>query len=75
MYRGFRQKKKDNLIILSQKAEVELRNNIIEHQKAVVEEKQKEIIDSIHYAKRIQQALLTSERYIQKTISRLMHKI
>lgn len=33
---------------------------------ASVEEKQKEILDSIHYAKRIQTALLTSEKYIEK---------
>ncbi len=37
---------------------------IIEKQKHLVEENQKEIIDSITYAKRIQQVLLTSEKYI-----------
>ena len=37
---------------------------IIEKQKLLVEENQKEIIDSITYAKRIQQVLLTSEKYI-----------
>ena len=32
------------------------------------EEKQKEVLDSIHYAKRIQQALLPNEKYINKYI-------
>ncbi len=44
---------------------------IINEQKQLVEIKQKEILDSIHYAKRIQQSLLTSERYIQKELRRL----
>ena len=37
---------------------------IIEKQKEIVEESQKQTIDSIKYAKRIQLALLTSEKYI-----------
>jgi tetratricopeptide (TPR) repeat protein len=40
-------------------------------QKVVIEEKQKEIIDSIKYAKRIQMSLLASEKYIQKSIEKL----
>lgn len=47
---------------------------LIEEQKKIVEEKQKEILDSIHYAKRIQTALLPTERYIDKTLKRLMKK-
>ena len=38
------------------------------------EEKQKEIIDSIHYAKRIQLSQLPSERIIFKNMSRLTKK-
>lgn len=41
-------------------------HTLIAHQKELVEEKQKEIIDSIQYAKRIQSALLTSNQYISK---------
>jgi tetratricopeptide (TPR) repeat protein len=41
---------------------------IIEHQKHVVEEKQKEIIDSINYAKRIQQSLMPTEKYISSKL-------
>jgi hypothetical protein len=35
-------------------------------QNKIIEEKQKETLDSIRYAKRIQQALLTNEKYIDK---------
>jgi tetratricopeptide (TPR) repeat protein len=42
--------------------------NIIGQQKHIVEQKQKEILDSIHYAKRIQKALLPSEKYIARTL-------
>jgi len=50
--------------ILSRKKEVE-------EQKNLVEEKQKEILDSIHYAKRIQTALLPNNKYIDKNLNRL----
>jgi tetratricopeptide (TPR) repeat protein len=43
-------------------------NLIIEQQKSVVEEKQKEIIASIKYAKRIQQSLLPTKAYLDKKI-------
>ena len=63
---NYRKTKKANLIIENQKLEVELKNEEITHQKDLVEEKQKEIIDSINYAKRIQQAVLTGEDIWQK---------
>jgi tetratricopeptide (TPR) repeat protein len=71
IYRGFIQKKKANIIITQQKQEVERTKHIIELQKELVEEKQKEILDSIKYAERIQRALVTNEKYIHKNISRL----
>lgn len=37
-------------------------------QKEIVEQKQKEIIDSIQYSKRIQQSLLPKEKYIEKVL-------
>ncbi|MBI3511733.1 MAG: tetratricopeptide repeat protein [Bacteroidetes bacterium] len=40
-------------------------------QKMVIEEKQKEILDSIHYAKRIQKSLLPTEKYIGRNLNRL----
>jgi serine phosphatase RsbU (regulator of sigma subunit) len=41
---------------------------IIEAQKHVVDEKQKEILDSIHYAQRIQNAILAKEEDIKKQL-------
>ncbi len=56
-------------------------NKIIEEQKAFVEkanhllaDKNQEITDSIKYAKRIQNALITNENYIEKHLKRLMKK-
>jgi tetratricopeptide (TPR) repeat protein len=44
---------------------------VIEEQKIIVDIKQKEILDSIHYAKRIQSSLLPTEKYIDKSLNRL----
>lgn len=49
-------------------------NKIISEQKRLVEEHQKEIIDSITYARRIQRSLLPTEKYIAKNFNRLMNK-
>jgi hypothetical protein len=49
-------------------------NRIISEQKILVEQKHKEITDSIHYAQRIQRALITSEKYIEKQLNRLNKK-
>ncbi|HXB40177.1 MAG TPA: tetratricopeptide repeat protein [Bacteroidia bacterium] len=46
-------------------------NEAITGQKSVIEEKQKEILDSIRYALRIQTALIPSEKFIEKIITRL----
>ncbi|HYG50208.1 MAG TPA: hypothetical protein VD905_04860, partial [Flavobacteriales bacterium] len=54
---------------LQQKTEQQSRE--IELEKQLVEEKNKEILDSIHYSKRIQQALLPSEKYIERNLKRL----
>jgi serine phosphatase RsbU (regulator of sigma subunit) len=62
IFRSYKQKKQSAEIILSQKVEVE-------RQRDLVEEKSKEITDSIHYAKRIQQALLASDTFLKKHIS------
>ncbi len=43
-------------------------------QKKLVEEKNKDIIDSIQYAKRIQQAILPKLRYIDRSLKRLIGK-
>ncbi len=60
IFRSYRQKQGANLIITKQKLEVE--------------ESRKEIIDSIHYAKRIQKAQMPSNNYIEKNLNRLQNK-
>ncbi len=40
-------------------------------QKLIIEDKQKEILDSIRYAKRIQTALMSNEKYIENNLNRL----
>ncbi|MEO8759373.1 MAG: tetratricopeptide repeat protein, partial [Bacteroidia bacterium] len=61
IFRGLKAQRKANKIISKQKDEVH-------HQKEIVEEKQKEILDSIHYAKRIQRAVITSDTYISQHV-------
>ncbi len=63
--------KRAHTIIAKQKELVELAKHKVEIQKELIEEKQKEILDSIHYAKRIQNSLLTSQKYIHKHLERL----
>jgi tetratricopeptide (TPR) repeat protein len=58
--KAYRQKRKDN--------------ELIQMQKELVEEKNREITDSITYAKRIQRALITSEKYIERNLNRLNKK-
>ncbi len=57
-YRSYLQKQKANVEITKQKH--------------LIEEKQKEILDSIYYARRIQRSLLPNEKYIDKNLNRLM---
>ena len=49
-----------------QKQIIELKNQETEAQKAIIEEHQKETIDSINYAKRIQYALLANKELLAK---------
>jgi tetratricopeptide (TPR) repeat protein len=56
-FRAYSQKKKANAIIFEQKK--------------LVEEKQQEVMDSIRYAKRIQESLLPKEKYMQKVMNKL----
>jgi hypothetical protein len=58
-----RKVKERTLELQEQKEKVEL-------QKELIEEKQKEILDSIHYARHIQTALLPPEKQIEKMLKR-----
>ena len=53
---------------------ISIQNKKLEHKNYIIEEKQKEIIDSITYARRIQRALITNEKYIEKSLNKLMKK-
>jgi tetratricopeptide (TPR) repeat protein len=64
MYNRFKITQRQKLIIEAQKNEVEIQKNLVEI-------KQKEILDSINYARRIQLALITNEKYIQKNLDKL----
>jgi len=50
---------------------IQLQKNEVENQKLLVDEKQRELLDSIHYAKRIQNAHLPTEMYMFKNLERL----
>lgn len=60
-YRANGAKKKANQLLHTQKDE-------ISEKKQLIEEKQKEILDSIHYAKRIQTTLLAKEQEIYSNV-------
>ncbi|MDX2173242.1 MAG: tetratricopeptide repeat protein [Bacteroidota bacterium] len=57
--------------ILNQKnIEIERQKHIVEEKALELANQQKEIIDSIHYAKRIQQSLLPTEKYINRNLKK-----
>jgi hypothetical protein len=50
------------------------KNRIISEQKMLVEHKQKEILDSIYYARRIQRSLLPQEKYIARVLNKTLNQ-
>ena len=69
MFNRFRVTQKQKKIIELKEQETQKQNEIIKTQKHVVEEHQKEILDSIHYAKRIQTALLANKEMVNENIA------
>jgi serine phosphatase RsbU (regulator of sigma subunit) len=63
IFRGLKKQKKAYVIISKQKEEVH-------KQKEIIEEHQKETIDSINYAKRIQYALLANSALLKKNLNK-----
>jgi len=61
-------RKQANKTLLSQKIIIEKQKEEAEQQKHVIEEKQKEIIDSISYAKRLQEAILPPAKFINENL-------
>jgi tetratricopeptide (TPR) repeat protein len=67
LFNRFRITRKQKAIIENQKVQVDKAYESLH-------EKNKEVMDSINYASRIQRALLPSEKYIKKTLNHLMKK-
>ncbi|MCB0478014.1 MAG: tetratricopeptide repeat protein [Crocinitomicaceae bacterium] len=66
IFNRFRVSQKQKKIIEVQKKQSDELRNLAEQQKELVEEKNKEILDSINYAKRIQTAILPPDKLIQQ---------
>jgi len=62
--RGYHQKRKSNALLGEQKKEIEIKNSHLQSAYLLIEDKNKDITDSINYAKNIQQALLPFENRI-----------
>ena len=62
-------RKQTNKTLQQQKEIIESQKSEVEAQKYLVEEKQKEIIDSISYAKRLQEAILPPQEFINNHLS------
>ncbi len=67
---NYQKAKKANYIIQNQNQILELQKKEVETQKDIIEEKQNEILSSIRYAKRIQQSLMPTEKYIDRVINK-----
>ncbi len=63
-------------IVLRKQAEDKVNESFAELKKQheIIEEKNKEILDSIHYAKRIQNSLMPTEKYIKTRLDSLLQK-
>ena len=68
IFRGLQQSKKAKRVIELQRDEITEQKEVVEHQKNLVEEHQKEIIDSITYAKRIQYTLLANKQLLSTNL-------
>ncbi len=62
LYKQFREKKKANILLEEQNIE-------IKHQRDMIYLQKQEITDSIHYAKRIQTAILPPDRILEKNLA------
>ncbi|MCP4310489.1 MAG: serine/threonine-protein phosphatase [Bacteroidetes bacterium] len=68
--RTFRQIKKANLLLHNKNIEIANHLSVIEEQKLSVEMKNKEILDSITYAKRIQTAILLPDNRVKEYLEK-----
>ena len=68
IFRALRVTRKQKQIIEEQKLAVEHKKAEVEVAKHIIEEKNKDILASIHYAKRIQTSLMPTEKYIERKL-------
>ena len=75
LIRAFIQKRNNANILQSKNEMINAKNDALQsanleisHQKEIIEEKQKEIVDSINYAKKIQYALLAHDNLLSKNL-------
>lgn len=73
IFRGYKQKTKNNLLLARQKQQIEIKNSHLEtangeitQQKKEIEEKNHEILASIRYAQRIQEAILPPSKFVKQ---------
>jgi tetratricopeptide (TPR) repeat protein len=62
------------VFILRSYSQIKKKNSKIFQQKKIIEEKQTEILDSIHYAARIQHCMMPSEKYMVQNLARMKTK-
>lgn len=65
--KSYRQNQRAKDLITQQKQHVELQRDKLHVQNVIIEEKKKEILDSINYARRIQEAILPPQEDIHKS--------
>ena len=67
IYRQFKEKKKANILLRDQNAEIEKQKVVLEQQNELVNSQKKRITDSIQYAHRIQKAVLPPENIFRES--------
>ncbi len=67
--RSSQQRKKANLVLQSKNDEITQQNEEITFQKEIIEEKNKDILDSITYAKRLQEAILPPKKLVKENLN------
>ena len=68
VFKSNREKKKANKLLQSQNEQITVQHREISSQKHIIEEKNKDITDSIQYAKRLQDAILPNESLMQNLL-------
>lgn len=68
IYRGYRQKQKANLKLEQKNATITRQKKKIEEQKTIVEQKNKDVTDSIYYAQHIQRAILPANELVRELL-------